>query len=158
MDQLNEIIIKEAEIGDSDRLTEIALLSKRYWQYPERWLDLWREELAVSTHYINDNHVYKALEEQEIVGFYALRIFKDEIIELDHLWVIPSQIGKGVGRALCTHAKNWSLQMGFHTLKVVTDPNAVDFYLRMGGEVISSKDYQIDGITRKLPILLFKIQ
>ena len=124
---MNEIIIKEAEMGDSDRLTQIALHSKRYWQYPERWIDLWRDELKVTRQYIDDNHVFKALKEQEIVGFYALRIFEDEIIELDILWVIPSQIGQGIGRALCEHAKKRSMRMGFYIMKVVSDPNAVDF-------------------------------
>lgn len=82
-----------------------------------------------------------AVEGDEIVGVYAL-LFAGADCELEHFWIAPSRIGKGVGRTLFAHAVDRCRAIGVRRLWINADPNAEGFYARMGarrvGEVPST--------------------
>lgn len=150
--------IKEAFVSDASFLTQIALKSKSVWGYPQQWLDLWRDELTIDESYINNNHVYCVVNDDNVIGFYAL-VNKDEnVIELDHFWLLPDYTGMGFGRKMLAHAKMNCNRMGFERIMLVSDPNAVDFYLHMGGEIIDYREYLFQKDIRRLPIILFSIK
>ncbi len=146
------ITIRHAKPEEAAELTEIAVAAKRHWGYPESWIEAWREELTISPDFIARHKVFAAIEHDRLVGFYAL-VSSEGKTELDHLWVLPEWIGKGIGRQLLNHALEHAAAIGAQRIEIVSDPNAQGFYLKAGarktGEVISS----IEGQERRLPRL-----
>lgn len=144
--------IERALPADADRLTEIALAAKRHWKYPERWIEIWRPSLTISSEYISSEPVFLARVDHRIAGFYGL-LHRDGALWLEHLWVLPAYMGRGIGAALYRHALETAFAGGASVVKIEADPNAEAFYRRMGarrrGEVAS----EIEGHRRVLPLL-----
>jgi GNAT superfamily N-acetyltransferase len=149
--------ILRATPGDAGTLTRISFAAKRYWGYPEQWMERWRESLTITPDFIRRNEVYVAVLEGEMVGFYALA-GQGQKIELEHLWVTPEHIGTGVGRLLFDHAVRRAASLGAETLRIESDPNAEGFYRRMGAVRVGEISYPIDGQKRTLPLLVAEIR
>ena len=86
-----------------------------------------------------------------MVGFYALCRDADTL-RLEHLWVLPSQMGRGVGRALFLHARQQASEAGFPFFEVESDPCAAGFYERMGAVRIGTTIASSNGRRRELPV------
>ncbi len=123
--------IVRAKPEDADVLTEIAHAAKRHWGYPERWIESWRDTLIIRAEFIAANVAYCAMEDARAVGFYLLTNENDGM-HLDHLWIAPPAMGRGIGRALFEHALEQTKKLGHRTLKIEADPNAEGFYTRDG--------------------------
>jgi GNAT superfamily N-acetyltransferase len=145
--------IQRATPNDAEALTRIAFAAKRYWGYPERWMERWRESLTITPEFVGRNEVYAATLNEEIFGFYAL-VGEGPEIQLEHLWVSPERIGSGVGRLLVDHAVRRAASLGAEMLRVEADPNAEGFYRRMGATRVGETSYPIDGQRRTLPLLV----
>jgi GNAT superfamily N-acetyltransferase len=145
--------VRRATQGDAEALSRISLAAKRYWGYPERWIERWRESLTITPDFVRRNEVDAAVVEGEIVGFYAL-VGEGREIELEHLWVTPEHIGTGVGRALFNHAVRRAGTLGAEILGIEADPNAEGFYRRMGARRVGETSYPIDNQRRVLPLLV----
>lgn len=137
-------------------LSELAQSSKATWGYPTRWMALWRPVLTITPQFVAEHPVFVAMEAATIVGFYALKI-DGSSGSLEHLWVLPEAIGRGVGRALWGHALGELARQGVKTLEIIADPNAEGFYLRMGARRIGTKRYLLEGQARLLPLLAVDI-
>lgn len=95
--------IRPAVPGGAGRLTEISHAAKRHWGYPEEWIRIWRQELVVSPGCVAETPDYVADAGVSPVGFIGLDPrAQDE--EVDHLWVMPHRMGKGIGRQLVERA------------------------------------------------------
>ena len=147
-----EITIRRAHPGDASRLTEIARLAKAHWGYPAAWLALWAADLAVSPEFIERNLVSCAASGERLVGFYALRMY-GRTAELEHLWVHPDAMGRGIGRALFEHAARESKSRGAGEVKIVSDLNDEAFYRHMGARRVGEQDSVPAG--RRLPVLVY---
>jgi GNAT superfamily N-acetyltransferase len=141
-----------AKPEDAETLTEIAHAAKRYWGYPESWILTWRHILTMRPEFLGANTAYLASEENRPVGFYVLTIEGDGI-HLDHLWILPAAMGRGIGRALFEHAVAQATNLGFGSIKIEADPNAEGFYLRMGAIRTGTSVSQVDGERRELPLM-----
>jgi ribosomal protein S18 acetylase RimI-like enzyme len=95
--------IRKATAEDAREVSEIARAAKAHWNYPEKWLALWREALTIEPEFILENEVYATAETDRIAGLYALVIAGDRA-RLEHLWISPEFIGTGIGRRLFMHA------------------------------------------------------
>ena len=133
-------------------LTSIALAAKRYWEYSEQWIESWRGVLTITPDYVGRNEVCAALMEGEPVAFYSL-IGEGDRLELDHLWVLPENIGSGIGRSLFDHAIKRAAVLGAKVLEIESDPNAEGFYRRMGAKRTGENTFDIEGQRRSLPLL-----
>jgi GNAT superfamily N-acetyltransferase len=51
---------------------------------------------------------------------------------LDHIFLLPSGIGSGIGRAIIYHLKRTSAQRNFSRMGLLADPDARRFYEKMG--------------------------
>lgn len=141
--------IISAPLDAADTLTEIAVAAKSHWGYPPGWLNRWRPELTITPGYLAAHPVFVALDETRPVGFYALSVEADEA-QLDHLWVRPSYMRQGVGRALFAHAEIAARQRGVRRLTIAGDPHAEGFYLRMGATICGHQPAPMDGQERFL--------
>jgi GNAT superfamily N-acetyltransferase len=148
--------IKRASPAEAARLTEIALLAKRHWGYPEQWLRIWREQLTVTPEIIRSHETFSAAADGQAIGFYALGR-KGDNPELAHMWVLPEWIGRGVGRALFLHAVERAKALGFRKIEIESDPNAEGFYLRMGARRVGVNVQIVEQQRRELPTLLYQI-
>ena len=148
--------IVRAKPEDADALTEIAHAAKRHWGYPERWIEAWREVLTMRPEFIAANSAYAAIENGRAVGFYVLTTEPDGV-HLDHLWILPEAMRRGIGRALFDHAVLQAKAAGFAAIKIEADPNAEGFYQRMGAHRVGTGLSELTGERRELPLLEFAL-
>lgn len=140
--------------ADAHKLTEIAFTAKRQWGYPQSWIKLWQQDLTVTSQYIDENPVYVAERDNHIVGFVGLGIDGVDA-EIEHLWVLPEYMGLGIGRSLVGCALRHCKSRGVERLRVVSDPNAAEFYRKLGG--VHQGQVESTPAPRILPILQFDI-
>ena len=136
------MIIREAIPSEAEFLSGLAMRSKAYWGYSAEFMEACVDELSVSPGSIehSDCHYVVAVLDGKVVGFYKLEGQSANEIELGALFVDPSHIGTGVGRALVERAKHHALTLGANKLKVQGDPNADKFYLAVGGKLTGRKE------------------
>ena len=137
-------------------LTQIALSAKRYWNYPERWMEIWTPQLTFDAKYFEENESWVAVDDGESIAFYSLQE-KNATAWLENLWVLPEHIGQGVGKQLFLHAISRSLELRYKTLQLEADPNAVGFYEKMGMHKIGERYSEVEGEPRILPIMEMKL-
>lgn len=123
--------IRRALDTEAPVLSAIAYASKAYWRYPDAQLAAWRDELTVLPGTVSSLPTYVAEVDAGIAGFYVLAPSLPHW-KLEHFWVLPSGMGRGVGRALLAHAAALAAEGGASALAIDADPNAVKFYLACG--------------------------
>jgi len=147
-----DVQISRAQPGDAEALTAIAFSAKRHWGYPERWIQRWRDQLTLTPDYVRAHPTFVARRGTEFVGFCAIRL-GGAAAAVDHLWVVPEEMGRGVGKSLFAHCEGAARECGAILLTVESDPNAERFYLSMGAEAVGRKPAFMDGRERYLPLL-----
>lgn len=124
--------IRPAAATDAEGLSAVAMRAKAHWGYSSAALESWRNELTLSEQDVRSRPVFVARTSGgAIAGFYSLRASEGSW-ELDHLWVVPEQMRKGIGRALLTHALETAARAGATEVTVDADPNAERFYIECG--------------------------
>lgn len=146
------IVLSRAEAKDAAKLTEVAFTAKRHWGYPESWMARWSSALAISPDFLSKHPTFVAKENQEIVGFATVRVEGSEGW-IDHLWVKPEAMRRGIGRALFTECESHARAVGLLRLKMEADPHAEAFYARMGARVFQQVPASMDGAPRFLPLM-----
>jgi N-acetylglutamate synthase-like GNAT family acetyltransferase len=146
-----ELQLRQATPDDAAALTELAHAAKRHWGYPERWIELWKDDLTITPEFVANSEVFVALLGAEIVGCCALVLGSNSTAELEHMWIKPAQIGTGVGRILFEHAKGLATKLNVRRLEISSDPNAEGFYRHMGATRIGEVRSEIEGQPRLLP-------
>jgi GNAT superfamily N-acetyltransferase len=107
--------------------------------------------------FIAENTAYCAVEDDRAIGFYVLTT-EDDGLHLDHLWILPSAMGRGIGRALFEHATAEASRLGSNLIKIEADPNAEGFYKRMGATRVGTACGEVCGEERKLPLLVYPVE
>ena len=152
-----EIRIVRARPEQAERLSQIAYAAKSYWGYPSQWIELWHNQLTITKQFILLNEVYAAVDDDEsVLGFYAL-VGSGERMVLEHLWVQPRSLQGGVGRKLFEHAATLASQLGVQRIEIESDPNAEGFYQKMGAETVGEVTYELEGLPRSLPLMLYTV-
>jgi len=151
---VTEVEIRRSTPDEAGVLTDLAHASKRYWGYPESYIQLWKRDLTFKPGYIERNAVYAAVYKGAVVGVFAVTGGGAEC-ELAHLWVLPEWIGKGLGRKLFDEAVRVAGTIGAKTMRIVSDPNAEGFFRRMGARHVGYFPSKPDG--RKLPYLVINL-
>lgn len=126
-------MIRTATSADVVRLSEIAAAAKAHWGYPPAWLEQWRAALTITPEDLSRWAVRVATDAVGApVGFAAAAVARPRWT-VEHLWVDPSAMGQGVGRALLRDALRRAQAAGAIGLVIVSDPHAAGFYRRLGG-------------------------
>ena len=141
---------------DAPVLTHIAFAAKRHWGYPENWIQSWSALLTIEPNYIEADSTCHATIDGQIVGFHSVKQEPNKI-HLEHLWVLPAMMGKGIGRALFADAIERAQAARFASLYIESDPNAAGFYERMGARCVGSRVAETEGHLRELPLFVYEI-
>lgn len=152
--QMN-MLIRRAHPEDCAELTLLSFASKRYWNYPEKYFEIWKSELTITVEYMRANRVFLAENEQDIIGYFSIvevkdafwagKVFINKGFWLEHMYVNPRYIKCGIGTKLINYAKNYCHQQKIHFLYIFVDPNANGFYDKMGASYLGESLSSIDG-------------
>ena len=133
-------------------LNTLAFRSKAHWGYSARQMEAWRADLALSPAWVAKQWLHVALLDNDLAGLFAVMDDAGEW-KLEHLWVAPEAMGKGVGRALIRAACQLARRFGADALTVHADPNAAGFYTACGGVKVGELCAPIEGDpARVLPV------
>jgi len=135
-------MIRPARQEKAAMLTRLSFESKGFWRYPPEYFKTWKKELTISADYIKINQVHVYETEQTVAGYYAI-VELPEGIEisgirlpigfwLEHMFIDPRHIGKGIGSKLFRHLRRRCEDMGITELGILADPNSLGFYEKMG--------------------------
>jgi predicted N-acetyltransferase YhbS len=89
-----------------------------------------------------------------LVGFYVLS-GRAPVLELEHCWVQPARVGRGIGACLVADAAAKARALGATTLRIASDPFAEGFYRRMGARRVGVVPSTPRG--RTLPLLQLRV-
>jgi GNAT superfamily N-acetyltransferase len=123
--------IRPAVEVEAPGLSWLAMRAKAHWGYAAEVLEQWRPELAISPTDVRERPTFVAEVGARVVGFYSLRP-SGASWELDHLWVLPEFMHRGIGHALLSHALVTAESGGAKEVTVDSDPCAEALYLKWG--------------------------
>lgn len=149
--------IRRARADEADALTALARAAKAHWGYPAAWLAAWEVALTFTPGSIAADPVYVAPGPDGTPdGCYALGR-EGAATTLEHLWVRPDAMGRGLGRALLAHAARTAAALGADRLQIDSDPHAEGFYLRAGAVRVGEIPADVAGTRRTLPRLMLSL-
>jgi GNAT superfamily N-acetyltransferase len=123
--------IRQARASDAVTLSALAVAAKQHWAYSVEDIESWRRLLTVRQDDLVSKPAFVAELDGEVAGFYVLAP-DGTMWELEHLWVSPPFMRRGVGRALLAHAALTARSGGASSIAIDADPNAEPFYLACG--------------------------
>jgi len=148
------LLIRDAAPADAPVLGDIAAAAKAHWGYPDAWMAAWRASLAIAPADLAHWRVRIATgDDVAPIGFVAT---SDSLPRwaVEHLWVHPTVMGRGIGRRLLLDALHAAHAAGALGLTIDADPHASDFYRRCGARVVSALPAPMPGAPdRTLPRL-----
>lgn len=155
MDEKMNVEIIKSIPSDAPLLTKIVKLSKKYWGYKDEQMKLWDSELTITPEEIEKEEVFHIKINNSIVGVYSLWEKESGKFEIGNFWIIPEFIGNGFGRLLFEHLLETARKKQAKIIRILSDPNAEKFYIKMGAIRVGEEESSISG--RYLPVLEFKI-
>lgn len=149
--------IRDAHEHDAQVLTDLMRSAKRSWGYLDAWMETWAAGLTITLEDTVAMRVRVAEDANGILGFYALR-GSGARVHLEHLWIDPEHMGKGIGRSLIADALVEAARLGAQIIAIESDPNAEPFYLRMGAIRVGEVPAPMAGApNRALPLLELQV-
>lgn len=96
------------------------------------------------------------LKDGRMIGTGAIRRLEEGVCELKRLWLLTEYHGQGLGYRLMRELIALARRMGYHLLRLETDPvmqaRALGFYKRMGFREIPRYGDDPDDIGMELPL------
>lgn len=114
-------------------LSALCFRSKAIWGYDNHFMEACRRELSFDASELRSTSIVVAEERGKIVGVAQVKVAGKEA-QLLKLFVEPSALRGGVGRALFVWAIGKAASMDAGKLVIEADPDAASFYRRMGAE------------------------
>src|SRR5581483_9656510 len=105
--------IRPARPDEAAAISALALRSKAHWGYSPDAMAVFQAELTLSPAEVLTGRAHVVEEEGQLVGFYTLRARGQGVIELEHLFVEPGRLRRGLGAALFWHALELARAAGF---------------------------------------------
>ncbi|WP_434361073.1 GNAT family N-acetyltransferase [Parasalinivibrio latis] len=146
--------LEPAMEADIDSINEVILAAKRHWGYSEELIAMWLQDMLVDPMRMRTSQFWVMRTNQSIVGVVSLSGTDTPEAELDDLWVLPDQMGMGLGRKMMEFVVAYMRQSGITRLKIVAEPNAEGFYRKMGAVRIGWQPSIPPG--RMLPVMVLE--
>lgn len=121
--------MRAARAADEKRLRELSFESKAHWGYDREFVRSWADGLS----FPGDCERWVAEADGELLAWAGLTPPTDGIAVLDHLWVDPAWLDRGIGSQLFRLAAERARELGAASLEWGAEPNAVGFYEKVGG-------------------------
>ncbi len=156
---MSEITIRPARPDEADALSALCMRSKAHWGYDAAFMALSRPSLTITPDLIASGRVRVAEDEDgTLLGMSSVApLPEDGCYDLLHLFVEPRAIRTGAGRALFDAAAAMAKSHGARTLAIFADPNAAEFYRRVGArDAGEGPSEAIPG--RMLPLLHYALR
>jgi GNAT superfamily N-acetyltransferase len=131
MPQAETIALRAARPEELGSLSDLCLRSKSVWGYDESFLAACRNELTLRACDLTSSDVQVAEQEGRLVGVVQVAC-TGATASLEKLFVAPDALRGGVGRKLFSWALGAARRRGAKVLTIEADPEAADFYRRMG--------------------------
>ena len=123
------VTVRVARAADEERLRELTFESKAHWGYDRDLVRSWADGLS----FPGDCERWVAEADGELLAWAGLTPPADGIAVLDHLWVDPAAMGRGLGSRLFRLTADCARELGAERLEWSAEPNAVGFYEKLGG-------------------------
>lgn len=152
------IRIRLAQAGEARALGALCVRSKAYWGYDAEFMRLSYRSLQIDAAAVELGRVFVAVDEaSNLLGVAdCCELPEPDAFDLLHLFVDPQALRRGVGRALFEAACAWCVAQGGTKLLILSDPNAAQFYQRLGANLIG--EAASDAIPdRLLPLLEYRL-
>ena len=148
--------LRPAREGEAPALGALCVRSKAHWGYDAQFMRLSWRSLQIDPTAIAEGRVSVAVDEHDQpLGVMGCAFLGDDV-DLMHLFVEPSALGRGIGRDLFETAIEWTRAQRRRTLLIASDPNAVGFYRRLGA--VDAGLIESEAIPgRMLPLLKYVV-
>lgn len=147
--------IEKAKNTDGKELTELTLRSKSHWNYSKEQIDKWKNDLTVTSNYIDEKEVFKLLADNILIGYYSYFELNEENVKLENLFIEPKFIGQGYGKLLMSDFLQRVKKAEYNKVTLDADPNAERFYRSIGFKVVEQLKSSMKD--RFLPIMEMEI-
>jgi GNAT superfamily N-acetyltransferase len=149
-----DFTIRPARKGEAAMLTELCIRSKAHWGYDAAFMAAAVRLLRIGEREIGDGGVLVALMAEVPCGVASIvPLRRPQWCELSHLFVAPERFGRGIGRALFEAAVALAATHGASHISILSDPNAVAFYERLGAR---RRGQAPSGVVRNRMLPLFE--
>jgi GNAT superfamily N-acetyltransferase len=125
------LALRPARPEEGAELTELCLRSKAVWGYDDAFMAACRRELTLTPARITASWVQVAELDGRLAGIAEVKSSGDTA-QLEKLFVEPAMLRTGTGRKLLDWAKATARAAGATALVIEADPDAAEFYRRMG--------------------------
>ena len=125
------LALRPARPEEGAALTELCLRSKAVWGYDAAFMAACRKELTLTPAGIRTSQVQVAELDGRLAGLAEVKS-SGNIVQLEKLFVEPAMLRTGTGRRLLDWAKATAREAGATALVIEADPDAAEFYRRMG--------------------------
>jgi GNAT superfamily N-acetyltransferase len=124
-------LLRTPRYDEAALLTDLCLRSKAVWGYDEAFMQACRSELTLRASNLQSSYLKVAEMGGHLVGVAQVTV-KGELAELDKLFVEPTRLRSGAGKALFEWAATTARDSGAVIMVIEADPGAAGFYRRMG--------------------------
>lgn len=150
-----DMFVREARVSEAGLLTEIAYRSMKVWRYPSVLNQAWQSRIGVNASFIKECMSYVVLIDGRIKGFWCQRPVQE--LSDARVFIEPDCINMGLGRVLFRAVRADALKRGLSFLTLVSDPNAIGFYEKLGFKKINERGSTVI-VARMLPIMKFDLK
>ena len=125
------LTIRAPTIDELSGLSDLCFRSKAVWGYDEKFMEACRGELSFEPRDLELTPIAVAELDGKPIGVAQLKVVDDEA-DLLKLFVEPSALRCGIGKALLVWAADVAKKRGATRLTIEADPDAAPFYRMMG--------------------------
>ena len=148
---MNQPYLRPPRLDELDVLSRLCQRSKAHWGYDAAFMTACETELTLRQSDLSTGSVAVAEVNDAPVGVARITVTSG-VADLELLYVAPEQMGRGIGQSLFDWSTEAAQAAGASRMIIEADPNAVNFYLRMGAVAVGyAPSGSIPG--RRLPKL-----
>ena len=137
--------------GESlDEMNDLIIRSKASWGYSANLMELWTPDLIVTEKDLERRQFFVGSISGRLVLLYSLSELSENSCELEDCWVEPELQRTGLGRAIFQDIGVRMEENGWRLMRIVSDPSAAGFYLRIGASRVGETPSKPVG--RTLPV------
>ena len=150
------LTIRAPTIDELSGLSDLCFRSKAVWGYDEEFMEACRGELSFEPRDLALTPIAVAEHNGKSIGVAQVKVV-DGRADLLKLFVEPTALRSGIGKALLVWVTDVAKKLGATQLTIEADPDAAPFYRRMGAyDVGEAPSGSVPG--RMLPKLAMNLR